>query len=82
MHYQIKYDQTGQATRSSTIKLTLKHIGITLLIVAIFWGIFWSMGMDWRVTVDALEQMAAEVSTGSSITEAFSGFCLEILQGA
>ena len=82
MHYQIKYDQTGFAKHVGSAKIWLKYVAIALSIAGICWGIFWSLGMDWRVTVDALEQMAAELSTGSSITEAFSGFCLEILQGA
>lgn len=82
MHYQIKYDPIGQAKHASFAKIWLKYAAIALSIAGICYGIFWSMGMDWGVTVDALEQMAAEIGTGGSITEAFSGFCLEILQGA
>lgn len=82
MSYQIKYGQTGQAKRISTAKIFAKYITFALLGVAFCWAALWSTGMDWGVTVDALEQMAIELGDGENLKEAFSGFCLEILKGA
>lgn len=82
MYYQIKYGQTGQAERISKAKVWVKNITFVLIGAAVCWSILWSTGMDWGVTVDALEQMAIELSNGENLKEAFSGFCLDVLEGA
>ena len=82
MNYQIKYDEIGQSRRISAARAWMRYIAIAVIAAAFCWVILWSTGMDWGVTVDALEQMAIDLGEGEALQEAFSGFCLEILKGA
>ncbi len=82
MNYQIKYEQTGEAKRVTAVKEWIKYAGFALLAVGLCWAIAWSFGGDWAVTVGALEAMAEDLGQGSDLKEAFSAFCLEVLQGA
>ena len=82
MYYQISYDQTGGAQRIRATKIWIRYITIGVIAVAFCWAVLWSTGMDWGVTLDALEQMAINLKDGENLKEAFSGFCLDILEGA
>lgn len=82
MDYQIKYELTGEAKRVTVGKVWMKYVAFGLLAVGLCAAILWSAGADWAVTVGALEGMAEELGQGSGIREAFSSFCLEVLQGA
>lgn len=82
MYYQISYDQTGSAQRIRATKIWIRYITIGVIAAAFCWAVLWSTGMDWGVTLDALEQMAINLKDGENLKEAFSGFCLDILEGA
>lgn len=82
MNYQIKYELTGEARRVTTVKVWIKYAGFVFLAVVLCLAIVWSFGGDWAVTVGALETMAEDLGQGSDLKEAFSAFCLEVLQGA
>ena len=60
MHYQIKYGRMGQARSVSAARIWTQYIAITLVCIGFLWAFVWSTGMDWSVTVDALEQMAID----------------------
>lgn len=82
MDYQIKYELTGEAKRITAGKVWLKYVGFGLLVIGLCAAVLWSAGGDWTVTVGALEGMAKDMEQGSDFREAFSSFCLEVLQGA
>lgn len=82
MEYQIRYERNGEAkytTVSAKRRRSFMWVlaGITILAVAV-----WSMGADWAVTRDALEGMAENLGQGIELKEAFTEFCLDVLQGA
>lgn len=82
MAYEILYGVSGKARYVSKHKKILQYSGYALLMAAMIGSLFWSAGGDWAATVSAFEQMANAFSRGDSVTDAFSAFCLEILQGA
>lgn len=82
MAYRIEYEHAGTAKRNCGRGIIFKYALWSLGTVAIVTAILWSLGGDWTVTVGALESMAKSLGKGSAWKEAFSDFCLEILQGA
>ena len=82
MAYQIEYGANGARTIYTKSRIPIRKIGITMAILVLGAIILWSSGCDWSVTAAALETMAEEVGQGSGIADAFSTFCIEILQGA
>lgn len=82
MAYQIQYDISGNMKRRSTRWHWLKYAACALLALATFAGLFRMANDDWAITVSALERMAEDIGHGSGLQEAFSDFCLDILQGA
>ena len=82
MAYQIEYNHTGSAKYLSKFRCDIKKITVCLMFVGLLLVFIWSLGADWPVTVDALEQLAVNVAQGNSIKEAFSSFCTDILTGA
>ena len=82
MGYQILYGTTGDAKRIGLWRKGLKHAGFFAIAVLILISAYWIFGGDWAVTVNAMEEMAATISQGEDIADAFSSFCLDILQGA
>lgn len=82
MGYQITYGLTGEAKRIDLWKIRLKYLGIITIAVLLMTSIVWISGADWAVTVSALEEMAETLSQGENFADAFSGFCIDILQGA
>lgn len=82
MNYQIMYEPSGGVKRIATVQKWQKIVGFGILIVAICAVALWSLGGDWSVTVNALEDMAENLQQGSALQEAFSSFCLDILKGA
>ena len=82
MGYQILYGSTGDAKRIGLWRKCLKHVRIFIIAVLILISAYWIFGGDWTVTVNAMEEMAATISQGEDVADAFSSFCLDILQGA
>ncbi len=82
MGYEIRYDLSGKMRKISAGQRRMKYIGGIFLTLAVLTTVIWSLGADWAVTVDAFEEMARDLGQGSGIQQAFSGFCLDILQGA
>ena len=81
MSYQIKYTALGTAKYIPKIRRHSHRIIFIFAAVTLFALLVWSSGMDWSVTMAALEEMAASVSRGEGLQDAFSAFCIEILQG-
>lgn len=82
MEYKISYDQFGNAKKVTNV-LKWARIGTGLLAACgIIAAILWSFGGDWQTTGTAFEEMASHLAQGQSVKEAFSTFCLEILNGA
>ena len=82
VNYQIMYEPSGGAKRLVTAQKWLKIVGFGILIMVICAVALWSLGGDWTVTVNALENMAESLQQGNALQEAFSSFCLDILKGA
>ena len=82
MNYQIKYALTGEAKRVSALKQWTNYVCLVIIAVVVCLAIAWSLGVDWTVTVGALETMAEDLGQGSDFQAAFSEFCIEILQEA
>ena len=82
MNYQINYGLSGDANRVTTQKIWQKYTALAFLTLGLCLAVVWSFGGDWAVTVGALEDMAQELVQGQDLKEAFSSFCIDILQGA
>ena len=82
MAYQIVYDLSGQMRRISHRKRRLMASARIVFLIGVIAMILWTAGGDWTVTLTALDTMAENLGQGSSLQQAFSGFCLDILQGA
>ncbi|MBE6958942.1 MAG: hypothetical protein E7447_07325 [Ruminococcaceae bacterium] len=82
MAYQITYDIAGSAKYVTSSRRRYRRIGFILLILGLSAILLWSGGGDWAVTVGAMEEMVEQLSEGTGMKEAFSAFCLEILNGA
>ena len=80
MGYEINYDIWGKMSKISAKK---KVFQICLWVVAaVTLGVFLFYGNGLRSAVSSLEVMAQEIQDGSGIKEAFSEFCIDILEGA
>lgn len=82
MGYQIAYEITGEAKRVDLWKIRLKYLGIITISVLLIISFLWISGADWAVTVSAMEAMAETLSQGEDFSDAFSTFCMDVLQGA
>ncbi len=82
LSYQIQYNNHGTTRYISCKKYSFapwfRFFCAVLAIVAL--GFL--SGGDWRVTTTALENMAANLKLDIGVQEAFSQFCLDVLQGA
>ena len=82
MGYQITYGFTGDAKRVDLWKIRLKRLGMVAGGVLFLLSVLWISGVDWSVTVGAMDDMAETLSQGADFADAFSEFCIDILQGA
>ena len=82
MAYEIAYDLSGQMRRIPQWKRQLRRFVGAITVIGVIVALIWVAGADWPVTVAALDAMAENLVQGSGLQEAFSGFCLDILQGA
>lgn len=82
MRYEIKYEWMGKARHISSGRLWLKYMGFLCMGLCACAFLLWTVGGDWSVTVNALEGMAADLQNGINVNEAFSSFCIEVLEGA
>ena len=82
MGYKIVYDLAGNAKEISGWRKPLRYLFSALLVFGAVLLLFWIWGGDLRLTAMALDDMAENLGNGSSIQEAFSEFCLDILIGA
>lgn len=82
MNYQIRYDQNGKSDHISLYRKWATALTLVLLIIFVCWVGLWSLGGNHAVTIGALENMAVSLQNSGNISEAFSDFCLEILNGA
>lgn len=82
MGYQITYGFNGEAKRVDLWKVRLKYLEMITIAVLLMVSIVWISGADWAVTVSAMEEMAETLSQGEDFVDAFSAFCIDILQGA
>ena len=82
MGYRIKYQWMREAQQITTAGKWFK-VGMVLLFMVCAAGfLFWLSGGVWSTTVSALEGMAEDIRGGENLKDAFSTFCLEVLQGA
>lgn len=82
MGYQIAYGFTGDAKRVDLWKIRLKYLGIAAVGVLFIISVLWISDVNWPVTVSAMEEMAETLSQGENFVDAFSAFCIHVLQGA
>ena len=82
MAYQITYDLSGHMIKIPRWKRRLKVFTGVVFMIAVIAVLFWTARGDWTVAWRALDTMAENLGQGSSLQQAFSGFCLDILQGA
>ncbi len=82
MSYRIRYDSCGitRYISGKKHKFTLWLFPSCIILSVIV--LRYISGMDFHVTAMALENMAAHLKQGSGVQEAFSQFCLDVLQGA
>lgn len=82
MGYRINYQTSGKVSR-----ISVKRNGCqTSLKILCFCGILgvllWTCWDEFKAAIWALDLMAAELGQGSSIREAITVFCLQVLHGA
>lgn len=82
MGYQITYGFAGDAKRVDLWKIRLKRLGMVATGVLFLLCVLWISGADWSVTVSAMDDMVETLSQGADFVDAFSEFCIDILQGA
>lgn len=82
MSYQIRYDSQGKVKRMTVRKYNFRYIPVACITVAMLVLMLCLSGGDWKVTVDAMDAMAENLTNGDSLREAFAGFCFDVLQGA
>lgn len=80
--YQISYDATGGVKKVRYSGKYMSGVMTIFLIVFILFSVLWFNGLDVVTTVEALEEMACNIGNGNGIKEAFSEFCIDILEGA
>ena len=81
MAYQIVYDLTGKMEKISQCKGILKRFKSIIIVIGVIIALFWTAGGDWKITLTAIDTMAENLGQGCGLQEAFSDFCLDILQG-
>lgn len=82
MGYQIQYHFSGKARRISAKNRRLQ-ISLLILCVCVSLSILlWAGKKELTTSIAALELMAMKLGQGSSMKEAFTAFCLQVLQGA
>ena len=82
MGYRILYECTGEANRIALWKIRMKHLGISAICVVLAILAIWTSGIDFSATAGAMEEMADAFRDGADFQEAFSVFCIQILEGA
>ena len=82
MGYQIAYGFTGDAKRVDLWRIRLKYLGIAAVGVLFIISVLWISDVNWPVMVSAMEEMAETLSQGEDFVDAFSTFCIHVLQGA
>ena len=82
MDYQINYGFTGDAKRIHIWQIWMKRIGYLALCIMLIVTLSWISGANHAITVSAMEDMAEMLRQGEAFTDAFSEFCMDILQGA
>lgn len=82
MGYEINYDIWGKMSLISKKKKVFKICLWIFTAVTLGAFLFYAAGNELSAAVSALEVMALEMQEGSGIKEAFSEFCVDILEGA
>ena len=82
MGYEIHYGPAGEMRRIAKYKVHLKKTLALIAFVAVLLLLYHAFDEEIHLAVNALEGMAGKVQEGSGIKEAFSEFCLEVLEGA
>ena len=82
MGYEIKYEWMGKARRLTPLNKWVKVFRTIILAVCVFACMLWIIGGDWELTLRALEAMAEDLRQGIDVKNAFSEFCIEVLESA
>ena len=82
MGYEIHYGPAGEMRKIARYRKHLKKTLVLFILVAVLLLLYHAFDEEIYVMVAALEGMAGNVQEGSGIKEAFSEFCLDILEGA
>lgn len=82
MGYEIIYGWAGTSKHISRRKCWIMTVRTAMLVLGACGLLLWTIGGDWSVTVHALEEMANQLHNGSDVKDAFSTFCIEVLDGA
>ncbi len=81
MGYQITYGFTGEAKRVDLWKIRIKYLAFGVICVLLLISAAWMFELNWQVTVRAMDEMAETISQGEDFADAFSAFCINVLQG-
>ena len=82
MGYQVNYQTSGKVRRISGKRKRIQICFVVLCFCGALGAIFWAGRDEVMTTIAALDLMAMELGQGSSMKEAFTAFCLQVLQGA
>ena len=82
MGYRISYDTSGDVKKVRYWEKYMSRICKVFLIGAALFVLLWAESADFTATLHAFEVMAMELGQGSGFKEAFSEFCLDVLEGA
>ena len=82
MGYEIRYGSPGEMRRIAKYKIHLKKVLSLFVLATALLLLYHAFDKEICVAVNALEGLAGKVQEGSGIKEAFSEFCLDILEGA
>lgn len=81
MGYKIRYDTEGNAKRIVKQLWIKKFLVVFCVIIGMISATMWVLSGDWMLTRNAMNHLSVNISQGENIKDAFSSFCLEILQG-
>lgn len=81
MEYQIRYDRNGESKRIKPSGKWLKYCRRLLVILCVICSLLWALDVDMSQVFSAADSLVVSLQEGNGIEDAFSEFCLDILEG-